>query len=146
MHALLAEPSEDPWKLRHKGGVHEVFFQTTLDKTPSFAGILDGAANACGFDSENIGVYIQPTVQGTSCHCEFDLYYDPTSGAEVGKAQALNSTGIGDLVKEGAFFNRPYGDWAKLAYAEAATTMVLHRKVKGIFDPNGVLNPGKLCF
>ena len=146
MHALLAEPSEDPWKLRDKGGVHEVFFQTTLDKTPSFAGIIDAAAAACGFDSKNIGVYIQPTSQGVSCHCEFDLYFDPKSDAEVGKARALDSVGSEDLVKEGAFFNRPYGDWAKLAYSQAATTMILHRKVKGIFDPNGVLNPGKLCF
>jgi hypothetical protein len=143
---LLSEPSEDPWKLRRKGGVQEVFFQTTLDKTPSYAGTIGDAATACGFDSSNVGVYIQPTSQGVSCHCEFDLYFDPKRGVEVDAARALLKKGSEDLIREGAFFNRPYGDWAKLAYAQAATTTILHRKVKGIFDPNGVLNPGKLCF
>lgn len=146
VHALLDEPPADPWKLRAKGGVQEVFFQTTLDKTPSFADTIGDAAAACGFDSANIGVYLQPTSQGVSCHCEFDLYFDPKSGAEVDTARTLLKKGSQDLVRGGAFFNRPYGDWAKLAYSQAATTTILHRKVKGIFDPNGVLNPGKLCF
>jgi FAD/FMN-containing dehydrogenase len=52
----------------------------------------------------------------------------------------------GALANRGAFFSRPYGPWADMAYRrDAGTTMAL-RKVKGIFDPNNVMNPGKLCF
>jgi FAD/FMN-containing dehydrogenase len=47
----------------------------------------------------------------------------------------------------GAFFNRPYGILAKEVYKrhDESTQMAL-KKVKKIFDPNNVLNPGVLCF
>jgi FAD/FMN-containing dehydrogenase len=50
------------------------------------------------------------------------------------------------LLKQGAFFSRPYGIWAEGEYNRAAQTTIMLKKVKGIFDPNNVLNPGKLCF
>jgi len=56
------------------------------------------------------------------------------------------SEGAYDLANMGAFFSRPYGPWAKIAYSRAAETNILQRKVKKIFDPNNVLNPGRLCF
>jgi FAD/FMN-containing dehydrogenase len=47
----------------------------------------------------------------------------------------------------GAFFNRPYGLWAKEVFKrhQDSTTSAL-KKVKKIFDPKNVLNPGVLCF
>ena len=50
------------------------------------------------------------------------------------------------LEEKGAFFSRPYSDWADIAYRRAADTAEMQRKVKDIFDPNWILNPGKLCF
>jgi FAD/FMN-containing dehydrogenase len=51
------------------------------------------------------------------------------------------------LAAKGAFFSRPYGSWARLAYVrEDAQVVIGQRKLKNIFDPNGILNPGKLCF
>ena len=35
-----------------------------------------------------MGVYLQPIVQGSNCHCEFNLFYDPQDAGES------------DLVKE----------------------------------------------
>jgi FAD/FMN-containing dehydrogenase len=51
-----------------------------------------------------------------------------------------------ELGKQGAFFSRPYGIWADMAYSRNAEHTSLSRKLKGLFDPNSVLNPGKLCF
>ena len=46
----------------------------------------------------------------------------------------------------GAFFSRPYGENAgMIVNRDAATTDVLHT-FKKIFDPNNVMNPGKVCF
>jgi FAD/FMN-containing dehydrogenase len=85
-------------------------------------------------------------VQGTSCHCEFNLYYDPAQPAEAEATRLLATRRAIDLVNMGAFFSRPYGAWASMAYNRMADTTVMERKVKDIFDPNGILNPGKLCF
>jgi FAD/FMN-containing dehydrogenase len=46
----------------------------------------------------------------------------------------------------GAYFSRPYGSWAQPVYNRDAAARDALRKVKAIFDPVGVLNPGKLCF
>ena len=52
----------------------------------------------------------------------------------------------GNLIGTGAYFSRPYGSWARPVYNRDAAARDSLRKVKAIFDPNGVLNPGKLCF
>ena len=147
LRVALQAPSPEPyWKLRAKGGVQEVFFLTTLDQTPRFVETIDNLAAAKAFPAGDIGVYLQMTAQGTSCHCEFDFYFDPAKAATVAKAREIAARAAEDVMRAGAFFSRPYGDWATMAYGQAATTTMLHRKVKNIFDPGNVLNPGKLCF
>ena len=51
-----------------------------------------------------------------------------------------------ELIRQGAFFSRPYGIWADMVYSRDAQTTIVLKKVKEYFDPNNVLNPGKLCF
>lgn len=144
---LFSRPSDEPyWKLRYKGGFSDIFFLTTLDKAPGFVETMSNLSQYRRFSPEDIGVYIQPVVQGTSCHCEFDLFYDPTNTTELERVKLLVTTGATDLANMGAFFSRPYGSWANIAYSRATETTVVQRKVKKIFDPNNVLNPGKLCF
>jgi FAD/FMN-containing dehydrogenase len=143
---LLSRPSPEPyWKLRFKGGFQDIFFLTTLDKTPQFMAKMSELAKAQCYSTEDLGVYIQVVVQGTSCHCEFNLYYDPTRPAEVEATKSLTTQRIVDLANMGGFFSRPYGAWASVAYNRVADTTVMERKVKNIFDPNGILNSGKLC-
>jgi FAD/FMN-containing dehydrogenase len=144
---LLIKPSDEPyWKLRYKGGFSDIFFLNTLDKSPAFIRAMPALAHSRRFPPDDIGVYIQPIVQGTSCHLEFDLFHDPTDSTQTERARSLVTEGAYDLANMGAFFSRPYGPWAKIAYSRAAETNILQRKVKKIFDPNNVLNPGRLCF
>jgi hypothetical protein len=145
--SLLAMPSPEPyWKLRLKGCFDEVFFLTTQGKTPEFAKIMAEIAQQQGYPARNIGVYIQPVVQGTSCHCEFDFYYDPANQAESKKTQEVVSDVADKMEARGAFFSRPYPEWIDVAYRHSSDTVDMQKKIKDIFDPNWILNPGKLCF
>ena len=142
---LLCKPSPEPyWKTRFKGGFQDIFFLTTLDKTPDFTAAMSGLSKPYKYPADNIGVYIQPVVQGTSCHCEFNLYYDPSEESE--KVKQLVNAGSEKFAGMGGFFSRPYPTWKETAYRSAAGTLAMQRKIKEIFDPKGILNPGKLCF
>jgi hypothetical protein len=144
---LLCRPSSEPyWKLRLQGASSEIFFLTTLDKAPAFVDTVCGLAARNRYDGEKIGVYVQPTVQGTNCHVEFTFSYAPQARQEADKVRRLVEEGSEALAGRGAFFSRPYGPWARIAYRENAQVVIGQRKLKNIFDPNGILNPGKLCF
>ncbi|MBN1815316.1 MAG: FAD-binding oxidoreductase, partial [Anaerolineae bacterium] len=81
---LLLKPSAEPyWKLRTKGGAQEVFFLTTLDKTPGYVATMVLAASEHRYPVPDIGIYIQPVYQGVGCHCEFTLPFDRENEAEV---------------------------------------------------------------
>jgi FAD/FMN-containing dehydrogenase len=144
---LLSQPSPEPyWKTRFKGGFHDIFFLTTLDKTPGFVSAMPDLAQQYRYPLEDMGIYIQPIVQGTSCHCEFNLYFDPTNPAELEATRQLVNLGSEEMAKMGGFFSRPYGGWKDIAYRRAPDTLMMQQKVKQIFDPKEILNPGKLCF
>jgi FAD/FMN-containing dehydrogenase len=147
LQELILNPSTEPhWRLRYKGGSQELFFLTTLDRTPDYVDTMYAAANQQGYPVPDIGVYIQPVHQGVGCHCEFALPFSPDSQTEVLRTAALFREGSQRLFNQKAYFSRPYGIWADMVYnADARTTMVT-QKVKAIFDPNHVMNPGKLCF
>lgn len=144
---ILSRPSDEPyWKLRYRGGCSDIFFLTTLEKTPGFTDAVYTMSRSRKFPQEDIGVYIQPVVQGTSCHCEFDLYHDPSDAAGAKRAKWLVSQGASNLANMEAFFSRPYGPWARVAYSRAPETATMQKKIKKIFDPKDILNPGQLCF
>jgi hypothetical protein len=138
---FLNQPDSNPWRMRLKGGYQDIFFTCNSERIPEFISIMK---NQELFD---LGIYIQALNQGTSYCCEFDIFYDPND-AEA--SENLKDKYLGmctKLMDAGAFFNRPYGLWAKEVFERhAASTQVALKKVKSIFDPNNVLNPGVLCF
>ncbi len=144
---LLTRPSTEPyWKHAFRGGCSDIFFVTTQEKTPQFAEVMSHMAAGHGFPGGDLGVYIQPVVQGTSCHCEFDLFHDPADRVAADTTKALVAAAVDELEAQGAFFSRPYGLWRDVAYRRSGDTAAMQKKTRQIFDPNGILNPGKLCF
>ncbi len=143
----VLNPSKEPyWKLRSRGGCQDIFFLTTLNRAPEFVVTMSSLADAAQFPPSDVGVYIQPTHMGTSCHVEFSLQYDPGDKTEDDKVQKLFAKASEELSRQGAFYARPYGIWSDMAYSRNAEHTSMSKKLKGIFDPNNVLNPGKLCF
>lgn len=147
MMDILLRPSREPyWKLARKGGSHDIFFLTTLNRAPGFVRAMNAMAESCGYPASRIGVYIQPIHQGVGCHCEFSLPLDPRDPGDVTKVKDLFVKAGEELLRQGAFFSRPYGPWANMAYNRDAQSTAVLKKVKRIFDPMHVMNPGKLCF
>lgn len=146
LKALLSTSKEPYWKLRYKGGCQDIFFLTTLDKAPGFVNTMYSLSQTYEYSTPEIGIYIQPMMQGVACHCEFNLPYDPNNQKEVIKIQKLLIEGSKALMNQGAFFSRPYGIWADMVFDKDAQTTITLKKVKKIFDPNNIMNPGKLCF
>ncbi|MBU4011167.1 MAG: FAD-binding oxidoreductase [Proteobacteria bacterium] len=144
--AALAKPSDEPyWKNKAKGACRDIFFLTTIDRTPKFVKAMFDQAECKGFSPNDIGVYLQPTVNGTSCHVEFNLNCDSNNKAEMAKVKGLVNDSL-VFANMGAFFSRPYGSWSDMVYRRDGETATFLKKVKTIFDPNKIMNPGKLCF
>lgn len=143
----LLQPSREPyWKLGYKGGCQDIFFLTTLNRIPEFLKTIYSLSAAFKYPCSDIGIYIQPQHQGVAHHCEFSLPFDPSNRTEVSRMKNFFTRASEELVKQGAYFSRPYGMWANMVYNRDAQSKILLKGIKEIFDPNDVLNPGKLCF
>lgn len=146
MVELLSSPwdKEPYWKLRYRGSCQDIFFLTTLDKVQSFIDIMCEMVLEHGYSIRDLGVYVQPLVKGTACHCEFSLFYNPAVSTEVNTVKALFLEASEALMNRGAYFSRPYGPWAGMVYSRYGEGTAVLREIKRIFDPNNVLNPGKI--
>ena len=137
---------EPYWKLRYKGASQDVFFLTIHNKLDGQIEAMKDQADIAAYPVSDLGIYIQPIVQGTGYHCEFNMFYDPENTVERSRIKCLYTSAVKDLMNKGAFFSRPYGEEAELILnRDSATVGALH-KLKNIFDPNNIMNPGKICF
>jgi FAD/FMN-containing dehydrogenase len=124
----------------------EVFFLSTLGEVPGHLALMREAVAGHGFSPDDVGVYVQPQHQGLSYHVGFSLAFDgDDAGARERAARLVGEAGAA-LIAAGAYFSRPYGAWAGPVYDRDPVSRDVLRRVKRIFDPNGIMNPGKLCF
>ena len=138
----LDNPPNKFYKMTYKGSFRDIFFATTLDKTPGYIELLDEAAKGL-YPTTEIGVYLQPIVQGEL----LSLRIQPGLRAvKEGRPRSPVYRCNTRLAHNGAFFSRPYGPWADLAFGMNAEATALLKKVKKMLDPKGIMNPGKLCF
>jgi len=146
---LLRQPWPDGvtyWKNRYKGACHSLFFITKPVLAPRFIERVREIAVKFGYPPDDVGNYLQPIEHNRACHLEFNFFYDPANSAEVERVKKLSHYAAPILLEEGAFFTRPYGELAKLVYGKAVGYTAALKRVKKLFDPNSVMNPGNLCF
>jgi FAD/FMN-containing dehydrogenase len=134
------------WKHRLKGACQSLFFITRPGRAPEFISLVATIAARYGYPIDDIGGYIQPIEHNRACQMEFNLFYDPRSASEVERERNLYREAARILLNEGALFTRPYGELASLVYEKATGYATVLRRVKKIFDPNNIMNPGNLCF
>ena len=144
---IVKKPSVEPyWKLQARGNCQDVFCLSLLEKIPDMVKAVARAADSAGYPASEIGVYLQPIVQGSNYHCEFNLFFDPGDSGEVKRIKELNISATKQLLAQGAFFSRPYGECTSLIMNRDAATLKTLKQVKSIVDPANIMNPGKLGF
>jgi FAD/FMN-containing dehydrogenase len=134
---------EADWRCRLRGHCLSIFFLTTLDKAPELIDIYMRLAEHHGMEEEFVGCYVQPVVQNHACHVELICPFDPGVPSEIELVRKLEKEAVARLIEGGAFFSRPYGSASDVVFQQNPLNYELLRKVKGIFDPNRVLNDGK---
>ena len=128
------------WKLR-RGGVKEFDFLSPVSEA---AELTERLLDLFGdYRERDTSIIVFPQVQGRAFRVECSLFHSVEREDEV---EAAVIEAARELAAAGAYFDRPYGKLAELVYsANPASTETL-RELKNIFDPDGILNPGKLCF
>lgn len=146
LQKMLNRPWEGEvyWKERMSGGCLDVVMEAGLDKVPAYWKLFRQIAGELGIDTTTLGIYIQPRQRARVCHVEFHIPCDPQSAENLARAKAFHRTACETLMNAGAYFYRPYYDWARLVYARSGYTHEVIKKLKTILDPNRILNPGKL--
>lgn len=125
------------------GGFAVMPFVCMAAQLPMFGMVLGQMAGAFQADRSRIGELLLP-VEAGRFHFQYSFYFDPKKPADAGLTQKLFEVLSSTLIKAGAFFSRPYGDWAGEVYAKASGYKTLLNEIKQSIDPGGIMNPGKL--
>ncbi len=139
-------PKDGYWKFLYKGSCHDIFFHTTLNRVSEFTSGMNRVAAQYGYPTRDIGFYLQPIERGRVCYCQYGFHCDPNDTRDVERVHSLYLEASELVVSMGGLFTSPYGPWADMVYSRAATYTAVMKVVKNAFDPNNIMNPGKLCF
>jgi FAD/FMN-containing dehydrogenase len=146
LQAVRSVSSEPYWKIRQRGASQDVFCLSNFQKITPLVDTMVKVADMRGYPSGDMGIYIQPVVQGVNYHVEFSLFYNPKLALESDQVKNLARTATKELLATGGFFSRPYGENTAMIMNRDAISVEALKKVKGILDPHKIMNPGKLCF
>ena len=142
--AITPSPAKKYWKETYKGAYQDIFFLSKIDDTARFIDKIGEVAAKVGYPASDIGVYVQPIHYAQEYHVCFTIPYDPASAKDTRLAKELFDRASVELAQAGAYYARPHGPWARIQLNKNAIGTTALTRLKGIFDPNGVLNPGKL--
>jgi FAD/FMN-containing dehydrogenase len=139
---LQSEP-QGLYQNRLSGAHRSVFCLQQLDRVEALVATAQAVLEQQGWQGKPLSVYVQPRLQGRNAHVEFILPHAPADTVRAGElahqlAQALQAAG--------GFFSRPYGSWAHMAFSRQLALQPYLRQTKALFDPDRILNPGRLCY
>jgi len=134
------------WKNIWKGCSQSLFFIARPSSGHLYVDTVKKMAAQHGYPMSDIGIYIQPIEHNRACHIEFTFFYNPAAPSEKARISDLYRNAALSLMNQGAFFTRPYGELASMVYERASGYTMALKRVKKVFDPKNIMNPGNLCF
>lgn len=130
---------------RYKGACNYIACMASKTQLRPFYDLTLREAATNGKSAVELSWMIMPLNFGGSYYFEPNLYHNPGSARQSAEAQQAFKNISRALIHAGAFFPRPYPMWAEEVYFRMGA---YHRKVKmlkEIYDPNNIMNPGKLA-
>jgi len=151
LDATLLDLILHPWmvlkKAHFKGSFHPVTFYTPLGRVSEFEEAIFALAQKRGYPLSDIGEYLLVVERGRYGYCEFDFHGDLDDPDDVERVRNLWLEANEVCANMGALLAKPYGPCAEMIYRRVDPAYVATIKsLKREFDPNNILNPGKLCF
>lgn len=134
------------WKSLPDGAYQDLFFIARPEKAPEFIKIMKDTAEENDYPFDSIGIYGQPIEHNRACQIMFTFCYDPEEEGAEEKVHDIYYKAFRAMHDAGGYFTRPYGEMAEELYDKAASYRGALMKVKHLFDPENVMNPGNLCF
>ena len=138
----LASTLERPWYVwdrdQYLGASRVIPFYSLFRRSAEFDGLFNQAAQKAKYPEANIGQLLVPMKQARSLYCEYDIYFEP---GEAKKFDQFYNSSYEELVKAGAFIDRPQGNMAEYIYSQNKPIWELQKGIKKNLDPAGVLNP-----
>ncbi len=142
---ILKIDGNSEWRNIAAGAAKEIFYLTTIDKVGAQLKKAAEIADKHGYSFSDCPIYLQPMHQGVALHCSIALPITEDQGDSV-ELKNLYDDLSRELAGVGAFYSRPYGIWSEIMYEGNAQHTQLTKQMKDIFDPEYIMNPGKLCF
>lgn len=143
LDAARNDASESDWRRDRRGQCLSLTFQCTLDRSAQLIETARATGRALGLTDDDLGVYLQPIVQNRFCEVELLLPYAADDEAAAARLQTFEREAFAALAAAGAFFSRPYGHAEQAVFTHNPTNTDFLRRLKRIFDPANILNPGK---
>jgi len=147
---IIREEVLHPWRMQkrfgYRGSCQGLMFHARPDRVPQLAATISEVASKYQYPPGDIGGYLLPIERARAIYAEYDFHFRPDDPADTLRLKELFEEASELLIDRGAFFDRPYGTWAKAMYHRAGTYTEYLRRVKRQLDPNNIMNPGKLCF
>jgi FAD/FMN-containing dehydrogenase len=131
------------WRFMGKSGCRTISFHTTFDRISQ---IHSAVFDRFHILSQKTGCYVQPVERARACYMEYGISYNLSDPKEMEETKNLEVLLNEFLYQQGVLFTRPYGVQAQIVYGRNTEYTTTLRELKGIFDPNHIMNPGKICF
>lgn len=129
----------------YKGHCRTLSFYTESNQIKLFDKQMEYLADGYNYLKSDLYGYIMPIEQGRVYYYEYNFHSDPNNPEDFYRIQKLYQEACEIVVNNGGIIDRPYGPFlVNLIYSKSSDYYDNLLSIKSWFDPNNILNPGKI--